>query len=111
MQVFRDDWATLFLRAVVSLFVGLPVGGILYALAWVAMAYASGDPATEHPWALAFRALGTAIGYVFMGGFAWSAEEGYRSLHGYYAAGVILSFVVMSRPWRRETPAPWPRAS
>ncbi|ACL56349.1 hypothetical protein [Methylobacterium nodulans] len=109
----RRDWPTLFLRAVLSLFLGLPLGGVLYALGGVATAWYAQDPILQHPWILTFRSLGTVVGYVFLGGFAWSPEAGYESLHGWYAAGVLLAFVLLSRPWRRRPAAaePWPRAS
>ncbi|GJD48065.1 hypothetical protein OPKNFCMD_0781 [Methylobacterium crusticola] len=105
------DWPSVFLRAVLSLFVGLPVGGVLYGLGHLAVAIYRQDPVLQHPWALGFGLVADAVSYVFLGGFAWSPEAGYRSLHGYYAAGVALSFVILGRPWRRGAGAPeaWPR--
>ena len=109
----RRDWPGLFLRAVLSLFLGLPLGGVLFALTGLGVAVANGDPILQHPWLLAFRTLAAAVSYVFLGGFAWTPEGGYASLHGWYAAGVVLAFVLMSRPWRRftrrATPEAWPR--
>ncbi|MFE1597782.1 hypothetical protein [Methylobacterium sp. ID0610] len=107
----RRDWPTLFLRAVVSLFLGLPIGGVLYALGGVATAWYAQDPILQHPWLLTFRSLGAAVSYVFLGGFAWSPETGYESLHAWYAAGVLLAFLLLSRPWRRPAAEPWPRTS
>jgi hypothetical protein len=109
----RRDWPGLFLRAVLSLFLGLPLGGLLFALTGLGIAVVNGDPILQHPWLLAFRSLAAAVSYVFLGGFAWTPEGGYESMHAWYAAGVVLAFVLMSRPWRRWTrrrPAePWPR--
>lgn len=96
-----------------SLLLGLPVGGLLYALGLVARDWYVQDPILQHPWLLAFRSLGTAFGYVFMGGFAWSPETGYQSLHAWYAAGVLLVFGLLSLPHRRAAARaePWPRLS
>ncbi|QRE76322.1 hypothetical protein [Methylobacterium aquaticum] len=109
----RRDWPGLFLRAVLSLFLGLPLGGVLFALTGLGIAVANGDPILQHPWLLTFRTLAAAVSYVFLGGFAWTPEGGYESMHAWYAAGVVLAFVLMSRPWRRWTrrrqPEPWPR--
>ncbi|SFU60594.1 hypothetical protein SAMN02799631_01416 [Methylobacterium sp. 174MFSha1.1] len=109
----RRDWPGLFLRAVLSLFLGLPLGGLLFALTGLGLAAFNDDPLLQHPWLLAFRALAAAVSYVFLGGFAWTPEGGYESMHAWYAAGVVLAFVLMSRPWRRWTrrkrAEPWPR--
>lgn len=100
-----NDWVTTFLRLVTALFLGLPVGGLLFALAGVVRAFYEADPITRMPWSLAFRTLAAWIGFVFLGGFAWSPDDGYRSLHGWYAAGVILSFVLLMKPWQRRRSA------
>ncbi len=109
----RRDWPGLFLRAVLSLFLGLPLGGALFALTGLGIAVVNDDPILQHPWLLAFRTLSAAVSYVFLGGFAWTQEGGYVSLHGWYGAGVVLAFALMSRPWRRWTrrakPEAWPR--
>ena len=109
----RRDWPGLFLRAVLSLFLGLPLGGVLFALTGLGIALVNDDPLLQHPWLLAFRTLGAAVTYVFLGGFAWTPEGGYESLHAWYAAGVVLAFLLLSRPWRRWTrrraPEAWPR--
>ncbi|MGX7705917.1 hypothetical protein [Methylobacterium sp. Gmos1] len=109
----RRDWPGLFLRAVLSLFLGLPLGGLLFALTGLGLALFNGDPLVQQPWLLAFRTLAAAVSYVFLGGFAWTPEGGYESMHAWYAAGVVLAFVLMSRPWRRWTrrkaAEPWPR--
>ncbi|WP_245442822.1 hypothetical protein [Methylobacterium terrae] len=109
----RRDWPGLFLRAVLSLFLGLPLGGVLFALTGLGMAIAGDDPLLQHPWLVAFRTLAAAVSYVFLGGFAWTPEGGYESLHAWYAAGVVLAFLLLSRPWRRWTqrrrPEAWPR--
>ena len=109
----RRDWPGLFLRAVLSLFLGLPLGGLLFALTGLGLAIVTDDPLLQHPWLLTFRTLAAAVSYAFLGGFAWTPEGGYESLHAWYAAGVVLAFLLLSRPWRRWTrpqqPEPWPR--
>jgi len=96
-----NDWASVFLRVVVSLILGLPVGGLLFAATGLGLAAYSGDPILQHPLALALRTGLAAIAYTVLGGFAWTPETGYHSLHGWYAAGVTLAFVLLSKPWRR----------
>jgi hypothetical protein len=109
----RRDWPALFLRAVLSLFLGLPLGGVLFALTGLGLAVYGSDPILQHPWLLAFRTLAAAVSYVFLGGFAWTPDGGYASLHAWYAAGVVLAFWLLGRPWRRwrrrKRPEPWPR--
>lgn len=101
----RNDWPTIFLKAIYSLFLGLPFGGLLFALTNLGFAYYQSDPITQTPWALTFRTLTDWISFVFLGGFVWTPEEGYHSLHGWYAAGVVLAFVLMVKPWRRRSVA------
>lgn len=98
----RNDWPSIFLRTVLSIFLGLPVGGVLFALTSLGLAVYQSDPITQTPWVLAFRTLLACLSFVFLGGFAWTPEEGYRSLHAWYAAGVMMAFVLLMKPWRRR---------
>ena len=98
----RDDWASIFLKGVLSLFMGLPLGGLLFALTNLGLAFYRSDPLTRAPWSLALRTLADWTSFVFLGGFAWTPAEGYHSLHGWYAAGVVLGFVLLVKPWRRR---------
>lgn len=97
-----DDWGTVFLRFIMSLFTGLPVGGLLIAIWTVALAVYTADPITQAPWSLALRTFLVWVRFIVFGGFAWTPEGGYDSLHGWYAAGVVLSFVLLMKPWRRR---------
>ncbi len=96
-----DDWVTVFLRFVLSLFVGLPLGGLLFALWTISLDFYSAGPITQAPWSLALKTLVEWVSFIVFGGFSWTPENGYHSLHGWYAAGVVLSFVVLMKPWRR----------
>ena len=98
----RNDWVSVFLRTVLAFFLGLPLGGLLFALTSLALAVYQSDPITRTPWALTFRTFLAWLSFVFLGGFAWTPEEGYRSLHAWYAAGVVLGFVLLMKPWRRR---------
>lgn len=93
-----NDWASVFLRLVVSLFLGLPLGGVLFAATGLALAVHAGDPILHEPVALALRTALAALAFTVLGGFAWTPETGYHSLHAWYAAGVVLAFVLLSKP-------------
>ena len=96
-----NDWASVFLRLVVSLLLGLPIGGVLFAMTGLGFALYTGDPILQQPIALALRTISAMFAFTVLGGFAWTLETGYHSLHGWYAAGVLLAFVFLSKPWRR----------
>ena len=96
-----NDWASVFLRLVVSLLLGLPIGGVLFAMTGLGLALYTGDPILQQPIALALRTVSAMFAFTVLGGFAWTLEAGYHSLHGWYAAGVLLAFVFLSKPWRR----------
>jgi hypothetical protein len=98
----RNDWLSIFFKTVLSLFLGLPLGGLLFALTSLGLAVYQSDPITQTPWALTFRTVLAWFSFVFLGGFAWTPEDGYRSLHAWYAAGVVLGFVLLMKPWRRR---------
>ncbi|WP_336489185.1 hypothetical protein [Methylobacterium nigriterrae] len=104
-----NDWASVFHRVVVSLILGLPFGGLLFAATGLVLAIWSGDPILQHPLALALRTALAAVAYTLLGGFAWTPETGYHSLHAWYAAGIVLTFVLLSKPWRRGADARRPR--
>ena len=96
-----NDWASVFLRLVVSLLLGLPIGGVLFAMTGLGLALYTGDPILQQPIVLALRTVSAMFAFTVLGGFAWTLETGYHSLHGWYAAGVLLAFVFLSKPWRR----------
>jgi hypothetical protein len=105
-----NDWASVFLRLVVSLLLGLPIGGVLFAMTGLGLALYTGDPILQQPIALALRTISAMFAFTVLGGFAWTLETGYHSLHGWYAAGVLLAFVFLSKPWRRPRRNTGPQA-
>jgi len=99
----KSTWLSVFLNIIYSFFIGLPLGGLLFASTGLVLTLHQSDPIIYTPWVLVFRTILAWVAFVFLGGFAWTPEEGYRSLHAWYGAGVFLSFVLLMRPWRRRS--------